>query len=149
MDFAIAMARTQFGWNLASSFDLQLGPAASLIVAQGYRAADDDDVFTIVTAPTPTTLARSVEAIVNPAQWAGLHGRLSVVSEVGQILDSAEPVRVRLIQTAPTSFRNSRLIVAGWLSLHPAVYAIAALLLAALLAFSAHGLVKNAGRKNA
>jgi hypothetical protein len=149
MDFAIAVARTQFGWNLASSFDLQLGPAASLIVAQGYRAADDDDVFTIVTAPTPTTLARSVEAIVNPAQWAGLHGRLSVVSEVGQILDSAEPARVRLIQTAPTSFRNARLIVAGWLSLHPAVYAIAALLLAALLAFSAHGLVKNAGRKNA
>jgi hypothetical protein len=148
LNSAVAAVRAQLGAHLAP-FDLEIGQSASLIVAQGYRGADRDDVVTIVTAPDPGSLARSVEAMVSPSRWTGWRGRLAVMNEAAEILDTAEAARIRLIETQPISLLNSRLIAAGWLSLHPAFYVIGALLMAALLALTANTLVKNVGRRNA
>ena len=124
------------------------GAAASLIVAQGYRNGNGADVITIVTAPEAKTLARTVEALVDPARWSDLRGRLVAMNSSAQVLETVEASHVRLIQTQPASLNNSRLILAGWLSLHPTAYVISALLMAALLAFATNSLVKNVGRKN-
>jgi len=144
---AAAMLRGQFGSRLASS-GAAIDSATSLIVAQGYRSPESDDIVTIVTAPDAKTLARAVNALVEPVAWSGPRGRLALLSETARLLDTVQANDVRLIETQPVSFGNARLIAAGWLSLHPASYVIAALLLAALLAITSRALVKNVGRKN-
>lgn len=120
---------------------------ASLIVAQGRRTNDNPSI-TIVTAPDSATLARSVAALVRPAQWSTLRGRLAMMTDTGDLLQAIEPADVHLIQTQAASLRNTRLIVAGWLSLHPAAYVVSALLIAALLAAASTQLVKHLGRRN-
>ena len=120
----------------------------SLIVAQGFRASDSSDVITIVTAPEAKTLAHAVEALMDPARWSGLRGGLSTMDSFAQILETADAPHVRLVQTQPLSLSNSRLIVAGWLSLHPAAYVISAMLMGGFLAFATRSLVKNLGRRN-
>ncbi|NVN86936.1 MAG: cellulose biosynthesis cyclic di-GMP-binding regulatory protein BcsB [Rhodopseudomonas sp.] len=148
LNAAVAAVRVQLGAHRASA-DLEIGRSVSLIMAQGYRATDRDDVVTIVTAPDPGSLARSVEAMVSPARWTGWRGRLAVMNEAAEILDTTDARQIRLIETQPISLLNLRLVAAGWLSLHPSIYVIGALLMAALLALTANALVKNVGRRNA
>ena len=127
---------------------LAIAADTSLIVAQGYRARDNLAAITIVTAPDSATLARSVAGLVGPQRWSALSGRLTTMTETGRLVQAIEPVDIDLIRTQPASLRNTRLIVAGWLSLHPAAYVASALLIAALLAAASMQLVKHLGRRN-
>jgi hypothetical protein len=103
-------------------------------------------VRTIVIAPNAAQLAQTVDCLVDPRVWRQIGGRIAVLNAAdGEIVEipSDSP---RLIPTQPLSIENSRLIIAGWLSLNTAVYVELALVLALLLAWATQRFVKSVGR---
>jgi hypothetical protein len=119
---------------------------ASLIVAQNILGSSGDNVRTIVIAPNAAQLAQTVDCLVDPRVWRQIGGRIAVLNAAdGEIVEipSDSP---RLIPTQPLSIENSRLIIAGWLSLNTAVYVELALVLALLLAWATQRFVKSVGR---
>ena len=60
---------------------------------------------------------------------------------------SAPATAQRLIVTQPLTVENSRLIVAGWLSLNSQVYVAAAFALALLLALTTSVFIRSVGRR--
>lgn len=127
----------------------RIDPAASLIVAQGFRSDDSPDAITIVTAPNAQALRSGVEALATPLNWSRQTGGIMILDQSAEIVASIPASHVRFVETQTASLGNTRLVVAGWLSLHPAIYTLSALLLAAMLSFSTRLLVKNVGRRNA
>ncbi|MDB5571611.1 MAG: cellulose synthase regulator protein [Hyphomicrobiales bacterium] len=120
---------------------------ASLIVAQSLEGDSARGVRTLVTAPDAVSLSQSVACLVDPRVWRQIAGRIAVLNgSDGQVVDV--PVDVsRLIMTQPLSVQNSRLIMAGWLSLNSKIFVALALLMAAILAFTTTVFVRNVGRK--
>jgi cellulose synthase operon protein B len=121
---------------------------ASLLVAQGPRETDPDSVVTIVASPNASLLATSVACLVGPSVWSRLSGRLSVLDGTTGAIADTQPETTRYVATQAFSVGNERLMVAGWLSLNPAIFILVAFLLAVPLAATTHFLVRNLGRRN-
>ncbi len=120
---------------------------ASLIVAQSIEGDSAQGVRTLVTAPDAVSLSQSVACLVDPRVWRQIAGRIAVLNgSDGQVVDVPADAS-RLIMTQPLSVQNSRLIMAGWLSLNSKIYVALALLMAAILAFTTTVFVRNVGRK--
>ncbi|WP_168209934.1 cellulose biosynthesis cyclic di-GMP-binding regulatory protein BcsB [Tardiphaga sp. vice154] len=126
----------------------QIDPLASLIIAQGYLTASDNELVTIVTAPSSADLMQTVERVVDPQRWSRLRGRMSVLDRRGNLLESTEASTLRYVATQPFMLRNAGLVAAGWFSLNPGAYLLIALLLASLLAAVTLTLIRHSGRSN-
>ena len=138
------------GWLGRNAFVAldRIDPAASLIVAQGFRSDDSPDAITIVTAPNAQALRSGVEALATPLNWSRQTGGIMILDQSAEIVASIPASHVRFVETQTVSLGNTRLIVAGWLSVHPAIYTLSALLLALVLGLATRLLVKNVGRRN-
>jgi hypothetical protein len=135
-------------WQTATPAPGSLTTAAALIVAQGIPAKAAD-AMTIVTAPTSQMLSEGVMAWTAPAKWTQTRGGIAVLDASASLIEYFEATEVRFTTTQPMSFGNARLIVAGWLSIHPSLYALMALLSACVLGIATRSLVKNVGRRSA
>ncbi|MDE2362202.1 MAG: cellulose biosynthesis cyclic di-GMP-binding regulatory protein BcsB [Hyphomicrobiales bacterium] len=122
-------------------------PRASLIVAQSMLGDSANDVWTLIAAPNSTELAESVPCLVDPRVWRQIAGRLSILDASEGSVVSAPATAQRLIVTQPLTIENSRLIIAGWLSLNSQVYVAAALVVALMLALSTSFFVRGIGRR--
>ena len=120
---------------------------ASLVVAQNMLGDTSDDVWTLITAPTSAELAESVPCLVDPRVWRQIAGRMSILDASEGSVVTAPATSQRLIVTQPLTIENSRLIVAGWLSLNSQVYVALALGAALLLALTTTLFVRNVGRR--
>jgi hypothetical protein len=116
-----------------------------LLVAQGIRRGHAP--FTIVTAPTAELLQQSVACLVDPQVWNGLNGQIALMRNSALYTVAAQRDQLVLQVTQPYSFSNSRLVLAGWLSLNPFYFTATGLGLACLLAISTWWLVRNVGRR--
>jgi hypothetical protein len=121
---------------------------AALLVAQGPREGDPDSVVTIISSPNAATLRSSVTCLIGPSVWSRLSGRLSVLDASTGAVANSEAETTRYVATQEFSIDNQRLMIAGWLSLNPAIFILIAFLLALPLAATTHFLVRNVGRKN-
>ncbi len=121
---------------------------ASLIIAQNILGATGDDVRTVVIAPTAAQLAQSVDCLVDPRVWRQIGGGVSVLNAADGEIVEIPAESPRLIQTQPLSIENTRLIVAGWLSLNRAIYVELALVIALVLAWSTNRFIKSVGRRS-
>ena len=126
-------------------------PRASLILAQALSSGGIgvDDTTTLITAPNPLLLKASVACLIDPGVWSRIGGRFAFLDAADGRLDTVEPDTVRIVETRPPSLWNLRLVVAGWLSMNPAVYAALALALALCLGLTTALMVRNVGRRNA
>jgi hypothetical protein len=109
---------------------------------------DPDSVVTIITSPNASVLGTSIACLVGPSVWPRLSGRLSLLDGSTGAITDTQPETTRYIATQEFSVGNERLMIAGWLSLNPAIFLLAALLLAVPLAATTHFLVRNVGRRN-
>ena len=148
VSYAMTLAHNWLSHTTATS-PKDIDAAADLIVAQGYQSDDSHGAITVVTAPDSLSLRNAVEALASPERWSGPRGRLTNLNATAEVIDSLDASNTRFIETQPLSFGNSRLILAAWLSFHPAIYTMSALILAAILAFTTRLMVKNVGRRNA
>jgi cellulose synthase operon protein B len=120
---------------------------ASLVVAQSMLGDSAEDVWTLITAPNSGELAESVPCLVDPRVWTQIAGRLSILDASEGSVVSAPATSQRLIVTQPLTIENSRLIVAGWLSLNSQVYVAAAFIAALMLALTTSLFVRSVGRR--
>ncbi len=151
--WAIAAARRMIGTDPtpdpeARVASLNLLSGASLVVAQGRRAGTANSVVTVVSSPNAGVLNSAVACLVEPGVWSHLAGGLSMLDATTGAITTAEPDSRRYVATQEFSVHNERLMMAGWLSLNPRVFALIAFLLALPLAVTTHFLVRNVGRKS-
>jgi len=132
--------------KLAAS-DPMLTEDELLLVGQGVIGESARDVWTVVTAPNAEELAENVRCLVDPRIARQISGRLSFLDAGEARIDATPAENSRFIPTQPFSLGNIRLIAAGWLSLHPPVFVLAALTLASLLAFATRLFVRKVGRR--
>ncbi|WP_267426899.1 cellulose biosynthesis cyclic di-GMP-binding regulatory protein BcsB [Methylobacterium sp. GC_Met_2] len=121
---------------------------AAALIAQGITGPAEDDLLTLVTAPTAASLREAVACLVHPRVWKRPEGRLTALSSIdGSVIieAAAEP---RYVATLPPAPANLRRVAAGWLSLHAGLYGLFGLLLAGGLAGSTQLLVRNLGRRS-
>lgn len=137
--------------RIGSRFDSDGGPLvtprSSLAIAQNMLGATREDVWTVVTAANPSTLAQSVACLVDPRVSRQIGGRLSVLDLSQAKITAAPATNARFVVTQPLSVGNARLIAAGWLSLHCFAYVAGALAIGLLLALTTRWFVANVGRK--
>jgi hypothetical protein len=125
-----------------------VAPQASIIMAQSAAPTSTTTAWTLVTAPTPALLSTSLAALSSPEVWTRLGGRLSaydIESNTVQVIPAED---VDYVQTVPLTFGNLRLIAANWFSINNGVYAIALVLVAAMLGLVTWLLVTRVGRQS-
>jgi hypothetical protein len=149
--WATSHARSVVAWFGATIVSGPAAPSitsrASLVVAQGMLGDTADDVWTLITAPNSAELAESVPCLVDPRVWSQIAGRLSILDASEGSVVSAPATSQRLIVTQPLTVENSRLIVAGWLSLNSQVYVAAAFVMALFLALTTSLFIRSVGRR--
>lgn len=121
---------------------------ASLIMAQAAAPTSEATAWTLVTAPTPALLSTSIAALSSPEVWTRIGGRLTAYELESNNVQVIQATNVAYVQTVPLTFGNLRLIAANWFSINNGVYAIALLLVAALLGFITWLLVTPLGRQS-
>jgi cellulose synthase operon protein B len=143
------MIGTDHGPDLeAQSASLKLLSGASLVVAQGRREGAPNSVVTVVSSPNAGVLNSAVACLVEPGVWSHLAGGISMLDATTGAITATEPEGRRYVATQEFSVGNERLMMAGWLSLNPRVFAMIAFLLALPLAVTTHFLVRNVGRRS-
>lgn len=121
---------------------------AAVLLAQGVTGPAEDDLLTLVTAPSAVSLREAVACLVHPRVWTRSEGRLTALSSVDGSVSVEAAAEPRYVSTLPPAPGNLRRIAAGWLSLHAGLYGLFGLLLAGGLAGSTHLLVRNLGRRS-
>ena len=119
----------------------------SLIAAQGYSANWPSSVTTIITAPDPTTLRESISCLGDLQVWTKLRGRFSALDASDGTVTAIAAESLRYSMGPTNSLANSRLVLAGWLSLNPLAYVLIALATAACLSGTTLLFVRGIGRK--
>lgn len=119
---------------------------ASLILAQGF-AGSSDNVTTIVTAPNSETLRAAVACLFDPKVWSRVHGRLAALDASSGDVVATDAREVRYLASGSWSLANSRLVLAGWLSLNPLMFVLVALLAALCLSATTFWFVRGIGRR--
>jgi hypothetical protein len=119
----------------------------SALVAQFIDGSRVDDVVTLITAPNSSYLGEVAGCLVDPRVWMKIAGRMSSIDASNGQVAVTPAGAPRLISTQPFSIGNTRLIVAGWLSLNTATYVVVAFALALLLALTTTLFVRNVGRR--
>jgi len=79
--------------------------------------------------------------------FGGPSGQIALMRNSALYTIGAPRDQLVLQATQPLSFTNSRLVIAGWLSLNPLYFTSVGLGLALLLALSTWWLVRNLGRR--
>lgn len=118
----------------------------TLAVGQNILGANEN-VWTVLTAPSADALADSVACLVDPRVSRQITGQTSLLDLSSAKIDAVPVANPRFVITQPLSVGNARLISAGWLSLHALYYVGAVLALGLLLAFTTRVFVKNVGRR--
>ena len=133
-----------FGTKAANVID----DNAALLVAQKDHGEGGEGIWTIVTAASPAALKEGVACLVDPRVWNQLGGEIAALDTSEAKLNTAAASSAHFINTQALSFSNTRLIAAGWFSLHRPVYVMTILAMALLLAFVTLLFVKNVGRRS-
>ncbi|PZO81767.1 MAG: cellulose synthase BcsB subunit [Mesorhizobium amorphae] len=100
------------------------GGEASLLVAQS-RSPSGNATWTIFTAPSATALSDGTAALVRQSNWAELEGQITTYNSTANRLGSVPVGDFRLVDAAPPSLANYRLIAANWLSANVLGYSMA------------------------
>lgn len=124
-----------------------INDAASLIIAQNILGESSNDIWTLITAPNTSFMARAMGCLVDPRVWQQIAGRVAVLNTSDAKVSVIPVTSSKFIATQSLSIQNLRLIVAGWFSLNSKIYVLSALLLALLLAASTSWFIRNSGRK--
>lgn len=120
----------------------------TLLIGQSIAGGAASDVLTVVTAPNAASLAEGVTCLVDPRISPRIQGAVAMLDLTDAKVESSPGDSPRFIVTQPLTFANSRLIVAGWMSQHRAVYVVLAILAASLFAASTRWLTRNVGRRS-
>ncbi|MFE1600453.1 cellulose biosynthesis cyclic di-GMP-binding regulatory protein BcsB [Methylobacterium sp. ID0610] len=142
------MAAERVRGPAAATGAVEVGPQATLVVAETPGATGLSDSSLLVTAPNPSILKASVSCLVDPVVWTRLSGRAAFLDAADGGLTLVAPERTGLIRTQPWSLANLRLVSAAWLSLNPTVYVGMTLLMALCLGLTTTSLVRHLGRRN-
>jgi hypothetical protein len=116
---------------------------ASLIVVQAPKAADR--LWTMVAGRSQEDLVAGVEAMTDVVFWQQLGGRVSAYDEATGI-DTIAPTAERFLLANDFSLSNIRLVAANWLSANIVAYAVALVLLCAVLGICTTALLRRLGR---
>jgi len=116
--------------------EAELGANTVLVVAQGSTSDENNTYWTVFTSPSATILALSMQDIVSPHRWRHLRGKEARYDMVADTIEVTSVPPSRYVVTQPYSVTNWRLVIAGWLSRNPLVYAGALLIAAGFVAFS-------------
>ncbi|ACA14691.1 conserved hypothetical protein [Methylobacterium sp. 4-46] len=126
--------------------EIEVDARTSLIAGQGLMGRDPDATLTVFTAPTPAALQASVTCLTAPSVWDRLEGRVAVLDGNDGAVRTYAARHAILVETAPRSFENLRLIVAGWFSSNPNAFALIILASAAALGLSTSAMLRGVGR---
>ena len=150
-----AAARESYAAALAWAEDqvrepvIEVGPQASLIVGQGLPGRDPNGLLTVVTAPNPATLQASTLCLITPSIWNRIEGRVATLNAEDGTLSLSDAKQVRIVESAPVSLANLRLVVAGWFSTNPSLFVLILFAAAISLGLSTTAMLRDVGRANA
>ncbi len=116
---------------------------ASVIVVQAPKAADR--LWTMVAGRSQADLVAGVEAMTDVVFWQQLGGRVAAYDAATGI-DTVEPNAERFLLASDFSLGNIRLVAANWLSANIVAYAVALVLLCAVLGICTTALLRRLGR---
>lgn len=112
----------------------ELSAQADLVIQQMASSPWSNGALTLITASEPARLQTAMETISQPRFWHTLGGSRAVFNQSEERLDvSSGLVEMRYVVTQPSSISNWRLVLAGYSSNNPLLYALVLLLLAPAL----------------
>ena len=128
---------------------IEVSPQASLVVGQGLPGRDPNALLTVVTAPNAAALQASALCLTTPSIWNRIEGRVAILDAEDGTLAVYETKQVRIVESAPVSLANLRLVVAGWFSTNPSVFVLILFAAALCLGLSTTAMLRDVGRANA
>lgn len=128
------------------SQQIDFSSRASILFAQSLAPSGQNQLWTLVTSPTPTLLSEGVEAVTAANVWIRLDSRAAAYRIDTDTFQTFHTNDVFFIPTAPLSFVNMRLIAANWFSINVLFYAAGLLMTCVLLGVSTWALVRRIGR---
>ncbi|MGH2340371.1 cellulose biosynthesis cyclic di-GMP-binding regulatory protein BcsB [Segnochrobactraceae bacterium EtOH-i3] len=128
------------------SQQIDFSTRALILFAQAPAPSGSNQLWTLVTAPTPALLAEGVETVTAANVWVRLDSRAAAYRADTDSFQTFHTNDVFFIPTAPLSFINMRLIAANWFSINVLFYAAGLLVTCVLLGASTWALVRRMGR---
>lgn len=128
------------------SQQIDFSSRASILFAQALAPSGQNQLWTLVTSPTPALLREGVEAVTAANVWIRLDSRAAAYRIDTDTFQTFHTNDVFFIPTAPLSFVNMRLIAANWFSINVLFYAAGMLMTCVLLGVSTWALVRRIGR---
>ncbi|MDP4022410.1 cellulose biosynthesis cyclic di-GMP-binding regulatory protein BcsB [Methylobacterium sp. NEAU 140] len=125
-----------------------VGASASLAVGQGFAGLDGDATVTVFTAPNAATLQAAATCLGAPIVWEQLQGRAATLDANEGTVTTVAANQTRIIETAPLSLENSRLVLAGWFATNPNTFVLILLAAAVALGLSTRAMLGGVGRAN-
>lgn len=120
---------------------------AGLLVAQQINSGGGG-IWTIVTAPSSTSLVAATEQFSNRELWSQASGRVTAFEpQTGRVVQQP-PTATKLLLTQPFSLANYRLIAANLLSTNIVLYALILVGACLLLGLYTHRLLARLGRRS-
>lgn len=134
--------------SLSGTLNLQIDFSTRSIIlfAQAPTPSGNNQLWTLVTSPTPALLSQGVEAVTAANVWTRLDSRAAAYRMDTDTFQTFYTNDVFFIPTAPLSFVNMRLIAANWFSINVLFYAAGLLVTCVLLGVSTWALVRRMGR---
>ncbi|MBB5752369.1 cellulose biosynthesis cyclic di-GMP-binding regulatory protein BcsB [Prosthecomicrobium pneumaticum] len=118
----------------------------SLVIAQA-AAPTGDGVWTVFAAPSEDLLADAMAAATREDRWRDIDGRLATYAAATDTIETAPAAAVTFLPLTDRSVGNLRMIAANWLSSNILVYAVALVLMCAILGAMTAFLLRRIGRQ--
>lgn len=126
--------------------EIEVSARASLVAGQGMTGPDPNSALTVFTAPNAASLQAATICLTSPSVWNKLQGRVAILDANDGSLSTFAANQTRLIETAPRSFDNSRLVLAGWFSSNPTTFVMILFAAAIALGLSTAAMLRGVGR---
>lgn len=143
-NFDISLSGLRFAPKRTQAY---LPPRTEDVLVAQAASPSGNATWTVVAAPSRKQLDDGVDALVSPANWYQVDGRLTTWSAATDKI-SSQPVNVfSFVPTQPPSFSNYRLIAANWLSTNILSYSIVLVVLCIILGLATAALLAMLGRR--
>jgi hypothetical protein len=110
------------------------------------RMQPEGGLWTMLTVPNTQALESGIEVITAGSIWPTMSGRVSVLPQDGDELQSVEPNRVAFFESTPWSFNNVRSVLANWLSSHVLAYGLGLCIVLVFLTLATSRVLRSTGR---
>lgn len=121
-------------------------PSTGLVVAQAL--GPNGGVWTLLTAPSATTLGDGIAALTENGRWHEVEGAVVAWDQVDERTQTTGSIARGFFPTRDVDFGNLRLIAAAWVSDNPIGFVLAVLLATIALGFATARLLPHLGEKS-